>query len=193
MTYSIYYTASAERDIDNALDYIASNLKNPLAALRLQQLEQSLVNNLINFPYKHPYVYDPLLTPYEIRFVPIKSYLLFYTIIEETKTIYIVRFLYARSDWQHILQYTVQYDEYLSQNTGGYVHEEQEEYGKLFKKEVNLMPEIQNINIDNDNFDEEKARQELYDEIKKGLDDIATGRTVPADEVFAKLRKELED
>lgn len=106
--------------------------------------------------------------------------------------IYIIRFLYSRSDWKRILKHYVQYDEYLTGFTGGYVHEEQEEYSKQFKKEHNNMPETQNTNIDNENFDEEKARQELFNELQKGLDDIKAGRTIPAEEVFAMLREELE-
>ena len=190
MKYMIHYSASAERDIDKALDYIINSLKNPLSAKLLQQREISLVNNLVHFPYKHPVIDDLLLAPYKIRYVPINNYLLFYTLIEETRTIYIVRFLYSRRDWQRILQNYVQYDEYLSQNTGGYIHEEQEKFGKLFKKKQNNMPENQDIN--NYNFDEDKARQELSDEITKGLDDIPEGRTVATNEVHAILKKKFE-
>lgn len=32
-----------------------------------------------------------------------------------------------------------------------------------------------------------------YNELQKGLDDIAAGRTLPAEEVFAMLRRELEE
>ena len=130
MTYTIQYSASANQDIDKALDYILLKLKNPLAALHLQKLEQTSVEDLIYFPHKYPLIDDLMLTPYKIRFLPIKNYLLFYTIIEETKTIYIVRFLYSPSDWQHILKHYIQYDEYLADSTDCYVHEEQEEYGK---------------------------------------------------------------
>ena len=173
MKYMIHYSASAERDIDKALDYIINSLKNPLSAKLLQQREISLVNNLVHFPYKHPVIDDLLLAPYKIRYVPINNYLLF-----------------SRRDWQRILQNYVQYDEYLSQNTGGYIHEEQDKFGKLFKKKQNNMPENQDIN--NYNFDEDKARQELSDEITKGLDDIPEGRTVATNEVHAILKKKFE-
>ena len=42
------------------------------------------------------------------------------------------------------------------------------------------------------NYDALTARLELYDELQKGLDDIAAGRTIPAEKVFAMLREELE-
>ena len=193
MTYTIQYSASANKDIDKALDYILLDLKNPLAALHLQKLEQASAENLIYFPHKYPLIDDLMLTPYKIRFLPIKNYLLFYTIIEETKTIYIVRFLYSRSDWQHILKHYIQYDEYLSQNTGGYVHEEQEDYyGKHFVKEMVEMTENPNNTNDNIEFDEDIARQELLNELQKGLDDIKAGRVYSEEEFFAILDQELK-
>ena len=42
------------------------------------------------------------------------------------------------------------------------------------------------------NYDDLTARLELYDELKKGLDDIEAGRTIPAEEVHAKLAKKFE-
>lgn len=44
-----------------------------------------------------------------------------------------------------------------------------------------------------EHYEELIARFELYSKIQEGLDDIAAGRTVPADEVFAKLRKKLKN
>ena len=190
--YSKIYSISSRNDVKQVIGYLKHTLKSPSAANNLYNLVNSTVKKLQTFPYKHPKIDDPLLASYHIRYVTLKSYLLFYTVTEETKTIYIIRFLYSRRNWQHILQRTVQYDEYLSKNITCYVHEEQEEYGKQFKKEHNNMPETQNTNIDNENFDKEKARQELFNELQKGLDDIKASRTVPAEEVFAMLREELE-
>ena len=42
------------------------------------------------------------------------------------------------------------------------------------------------------NYDDLTARLELYDELKKGLDDIEAGRTIPAEEVHATLAKKFE-
>lgn len=42
------------------------------------------------------------------------------------------------------------------------------------------------------NYDDLTARLELYDELQKGLDDIAAGRTIPAEEVHARLEKKFE-
>ncbi len=42
------------------------------------------------------------------------------------------------------------------------------------------------------NNDDLTARLELYDELQKGLDDIAAGRVLSEEEFFATLRAELE-
>lgn len=187
--YSKNYSISSRNDVKQAINYLKHTLKSPNAAKNLYHLVESTTKKLQTFPYKHPKIDDPLLCSYHIRYVAIKSYLFFYTVTEETKTIYIIRFLYSRRDWQHILQHTVQYDEYLSQNTGGYVHEEQEEYGKQFKKEPTSMTESPITANDNIEFDEDIARQELLNELQKGLDDIKTGRVYSEEEVNAMLDK----
>ncbi len=192
MIYFKEFSKAAVKDIKQTNSYLKNILKNKSATHNLINETEATVGNLIVFPNSHPTVQDSVLAFYKIRYVQIKNYLMIYTVNEDTKTVYIVRFLYSHSDWKRILKHYVQYDEYLTENTGGYVHEEIEEYGKQFKKKHNNMPENQTTNFDNENFDEEKARQELYDEIKKGLDDIAAGRTVPAEEVHAMLKKKFE-
>ncbi len=42
------------------------------------------------------------------------------------------------------------------------------------------------------NYDDTTARLELYDELQKGLDDIAAGRVLSEEEFFSTLRAELE-
>ena len=137
MPYSKVYSISSRNDVKQAIEYLKLTLKTPGAANNLYNLVESTAKKLQTFPYKHPEIDDPLLASYHIRYIPIKKYLLFYTVVEATKTIYIIRFLYSRRNWQHILQHTIQYDEYLSKNTGGYVHEKQEKF-----KKVNLLSNL---------------------------------------------------
>lgn len=54
------------------------------------------------------------------------------------------------------------------------------------------MTENPNTTNDNIELDEDTARQELLSELQKGLDDIEAGRTIPAEEVHAKLAKIFE-
>ncbi len=104
MSYTIHITATAERDIINASDYIELVLKNPKAADDLLDEIELKINSLTNFPEKSKLVDDPVLASWGIRFIIINNYLAFYIISEEDKKVFIVRFLYQKSNWATILQ-----------------------------------------------------------------------------------------
>ena len=192
MIYSKEFSKAAIKDIRKTNQYLKDTLKNRDAASRLVISTEAKVNDLIIFPFQHPIVQDPVLKLYKIRYAQIKNYLIFYTVDENSKIVYIVRFLYARSDWKNILKKSIKFDEHLSEITGGYVHEEQEEFGKQFKKEPSIMTEPINNQNNNENYNEENARQELYNELKKGLDDIEAGCIIPAEEVHTRVAKKFE-
>ena len=172
MIYLKEFSKAAIKDIRKTNLYLKDILKNRDAASRLITATESKVNELIIFPFQHPIVQDPVLKLYKIRFTQIKNYLIFYTVDENSKIVYIVRFLYARSDWKNILKKSIKYDEHLSEITNGYVHEDQEEYGKQFPKKTTSIIESPNNTDQSIDFDEEAARIELLNELQKGLDDI---------------------
>ena len=130
MIYFKEFSKAAIKDIRQTNSYLKNILKNKSAAYNLINATESIVNDLIIFPNSHPIVQDSVLAFYKIRYVQVKNYLIIYTVNEDTKTVYIVRFLYSRSVWQRILKHYVKYDEYMAENAIGYVHEEQEEYRK---------------------------------------------------------------
>lgn len=102
MNYKLHITRTAERDLISAADYIEFTLKNPTASDDLLDLAEKQFNSLLPFPQEHPVIDDPVLSAWGIRFVVIKNYLGFYTIVGDT--IYIVRFLYGKRDWISILK-----------------------------------------------------------------------------------------
>lgn len=103
MNYTIHITNTAQRDILNAADYIEFVLKNPEAADNLLDHAEHTINNLTNFPETFPFVDDPVLSSWGIRFVTINNYLAFYIVDDEKQKIIVVRFLYGKSDWNAIL------------------------------------------------------------------------------------------
>ena len=103
MSYVIHITTTAERDIINASDYIELVLKNPKAANDLLDEVDTKINSLTNFPDKFKLVDDPVLASWGIRFIIINNYLAFYIISEENKKVFVVRFLYQKSNWNTIL------------------------------------------------------------------------------------------
>ena len=104
MNYFTRITSTAERDIIRAVDYIEFVLKNPDAANHLLDTVTKKINLLSEFPQKFHLVDDPVLKSWGIRFIVVNNYMAFYTIDEESKTIFIVRFLYQKSNWSSILK-----------------------------------------------------------------------------------------
>lgn len=103
MSYIIHITATAERDIMRAADYIEFNLKNPTAADHLLDVATEQINSLTDMPQKFRLVDDPVLASWEIRYVIVNNYLAFYTIDEEKQMVIVVRFLFQKSNWNAIL------------------------------------------------------------------------------------------
>ena len=104
MSYSIHITATAERDILRATDYIEFNLKNPTAADYLLDAATEQINSLSDMPEKYHLVDDPVLASWKIRFIIVNNYLAFYTIDKEKQTVIVVRFLYQKSNWNSFLR-----------------------------------------------------------------------------------------
>ncbi len=103
MTYEVYLTAAAERDILRASDHIEFVLKNPKAADDLLDKAEVQINSLVDFPNKFKLVDDPVLASWGIHFVLVNGYLAFYVISEETHRVTVVRFLFQKSNWSAIL------------------------------------------------------------------------------------------
>ena len=103
MKYNIHITATAERDILRAADYIEFTLKNPTAADHLLDAATEQINSLSDMPKKFRLVDDPILASWEICFIIVNNYLAFYTIDKERQLVIVIRFLYQKSNWNSIL------------------------------------------------------------------------------------------
>jgi plasmid stabilization system protein ParE len=104
MNYNIHISRAAERDLNNAADYIEFVLLNPQAANDLLDEAENKIGELSTFPEKFALVDDPVLKAWGIRFTLVKNYIAFYVVSEENRTVYVVRFLYGKRDWITILK-----------------------------------------------------------------------------------------
>ena len=104
--YRIEYLPIAVHDLEKIIAYIAGELNNPEAAnALLDDLDQG-VGKLAEFPLAFK-VYRPLgPLETEYRVLPVKRYLLFYTIRENEQRIEVHRILYARMDVDKLLSST---------------------------------------------------------------------------------------
>ncbi len=104
--YKIIVTEPAQKDLRDAVSYISNELKNKQAAFNLIDIIEKTINSLTLMPERYAFVDDEILAREGFRFITIKNYLLFYIVRNETETVVIQRFLYARRDWLNILKST---------------------------------------------------------------------------------------
>ena len=101
--YKTIYLPIAREDIEKAVLYIAEHLKAEKAALDLLDSLDTAIGRLAEFPYAHRLYSKTADFSNEYRILPVKNYLVFYTIDEEQKIVEIYRVLYAKRDWKNII------------------------------------------------------------------------------------------
>lgn len=94
--YRIEITELAERDLENAGDYIAYELKNPTAAVNTVKGIRKQINSLSDFPERNELDEDELLAGLGVRKDYYQNYKIYYLI--DGNTIYIVRILHMLVD-----------------------------------------------------------------------------------------------
>lgn len=105
MNYRLIITEPAEIDIAEIILYISKELHSHKAALDLlNEIDQHILG-LEQMPNRYALVSDERLARLGIRFIPVKNYLIFYSVDEQAITVTITRILYRKRDWAHLLLY----------------------------------------------------------------------------------------
>ena len=101
--YRVELLPEAQSDLIKTLDYIATELCAPLAALHLHEAIMAEFQTLKTFPLSGTEVKNnfPLHNAY--RWVMVENYMIFYTVDENSEVVYIARILFSSSDYQLIL------------------------------------------------------------------------------------------
>ena len=102
--YKVIVSVPAENDLRNAVSYISDTLKNETAADALVEEAGKILDSLAEMPQRYAVVKDGYLAGQGIRMVQIKNYLAFYVVRDDSGTVTVLRFLYARRDWMNILK-----------------------------------------------------------------------------------------
>ncbi len=97
--YKIVYLPLAEDDILAAVEYIAGKLGNPQAADDLLNELDKTAEQLALFPYASELYYTARPMRDELRKIPVKGYVLYYTVRDDT--VEIRRFIHGRRDRSH--------------------------------------------------------------------------------------------
>lgn len=101
--YRIDISEPAENDLRDIVRYIASQLSAPISALHMMELLEEAMVGLSNMPQRCPLVADERLSQMGYRKLPVKNYIVFFSIDEKNKVIDIERILYGRRNWLRIL------------------------------------------------------------------------------------------
>ena len=97
MNYSVNISSRADRDIRAIYEYIAISLMSPENAdAQLSRLEDR-INKLDNLPKRFPKYKN------DIRFMPVDNYLVFYTVDDNSKDVYVLRVMYGKRDIENTL------------------------------------------------------------------------------------------
>jgi plasmid stabilization system protein ParE len=101
--YNIDISEPAENDLRDIVLYIFTQLSAPTSAIKIMNEIEEAIQALSDMPQRCPLLTDERLASIGYRKLIVKNYIVFFTINETTKVVDIVRILYARRDWQHIL------------------------------------------------------------------------------------------
>lgn len=96
--YKVVYLPTARKQFMDAVLYIVTELSAPEAAERLLEDVEEQIGKLSAYPYRHSVYPAPYAMKNEIRFFPVRNYLVFYVVKEEQKTVEIWRFLHQRQN-----------------------------------------------------------------------------------------------
>jgi addiction module RelE/StbE family toxin len=101
--YNIEITDSALQDLADIQKYLAVSLGNPSAASDFFEQVEKSYGWLEEKPFLYEVCRDPQLRLLGYRRTIIKRYIMFYKVDEESKTVYILRFVYGPSDYTKLI------------------------------------------------------------------------------------------
>ena len=95
MAYSYSYSKICLSDLDEALNYITVELKNPTAASNLMKDVLKAIDQITLFPFSSQDCTIYLQLNKNIRHILIKNFVLIYLVDKKANSIILLRFIYA--------------------------------------------------------------------------------------------------
>ena len=103
MVYDVIVSKEAHNDIDEIANYIAQELNNIQAATAFLDDIENSYRRIADNPFMYALCEDIRLQEKGYRKVVIKNYLVLYRVIEEEKTVYVIRVVYGARDYVKLL------------------------------------------------------------------------------------------
>ena len=104
----VVYTSKARQDLRNIYEYISFTLLVPDAAKNIVERIMTTVRTLESMPERNPLYKEEPWHSQGVRFVPVRNYLVFYTISNETETVSVSRIMFGGRDISHQLDETIE-------------------------------------------------------------------------------------
>lgn len=104
MKYAVDFTDTARTDLKEIAVYIAEESKNRDIAIRFVRELRERCASLTEFPLSGAMPDDRMLKSLGYRFLVHKEYLLFYTVDEDNKTVYVQAVFNAKKDYTRVLK-----------------------------------------------------------------------------------------
>ena len=102
-TFNIQITEPAEKDLNEIGTYISKELLEPETAKKVISKIAKEINSLEDMLLRNALAADEKLAYKDIRKIMVDSYIVFYIVTEESKTVTIIRILYGKRDWLNLL------------------------------------------------------------------------------------------
>lgn len=96
-------TEPAAEDLLKIAEYIARGLREPATAQKLVDKIKEALMSLVEIPTRYATVAGERIAAQGIRKLPVENYIVFYVVSEKDGTVTVVRILYGRRDWEHLL------------------------------------------------------------------------------------------
>lgn len=101
--YQILITRSAATDLWRIIEFVAKQSLEPALAQQLFDRIKNAIMGLDQMPTRYTLVTNDHLAALGIRKLAIDKYLVFYRVSESDKSVYVLRILHGRRDWEQLL------------------------------------------------------------------------------------------
>lgn len=103
ISYHITISEPAENGLNAIVDYIAIELRNPLAAKYFIFKITNAVFSLEQMPKRNTLINSDRLAAKGIRRLIVENYIVFYIVSDSNHSVTIIRILYKRRNWNDLL------------------------------------------------------------------------------------------
>lgn len=100
-------TPPAQRDLMGIYAYIAETLKEHASAAGTYHAIKKEIQTLRSMPERYAVIDEPPYREMGMRTLPARNYLVFYLTNRENKAVTVLRILYNRREWRHLLSDTI--------------------------------------------------------------------------------------